>query len=150
MKQTRADILIEKVQFNSYDDFKTYPTSDLKCPTCNKTVSLAFKDLEKHQHSDFSNLTDDEQKSINEFVELNLKEVPNSFLDFMDLLSKWTKKINEIKPCVWTVTMIHELGPKVEMTGENLEEIEKDVEKSALEMDKQIEETIKNTAHNNG
>jgi hypothetical protein len=68
----------------------------------------------------------------------------------MDELSKWTKKIDEIQPCVWTVTMIHELGPKVEMTGENLEEIEKDVEKSALEMNKQIKEKIKNTAHNNG
>ena len=83
MKQTRADILTKKVQFNSYDDFKTYPTADLKCPTCDETVSLAFKDLEKHQQSDYSNLTDDKQKSINEFVELNLKEVPNSFLDFI-------------------------------------------------------------------
>lgn len=82
MKQTKADILTEKLQFNSYDDFKTHPTADLKCPTCNETVSIAFKDLEKHQYSDFSNLTDSEQKSINEFVDLNLKEVPNSFLDF--------------------------------------------------------------------
>lgn len=36
------------------------------------------------------------------------------------------------------------------MAGENIEEIEMDVEKSALEMDKQIEEKIKITAHNNG
>ena len=67
----------------------------------------------------------------------------------MNKLSKWTKKVDEIQPCVWTVTMVHELGPKVEKTGEHLEEIEKEVEKSALEMDKQIEEKIKNTAHNN-
>lgn len=71
-------------------------------------------------------------------------------MTIMDKLSKWTKKVEEIQPSVWNVTMIHELGPKVEMTGENLEEIEKDVEKSALEMDKQIDEKIKNTAHNNG
>lgn len=67
----------------------------------------------------------------------------------MNKLSKWTKKVDEIQPCVWTVTMVHELGSKVEKTGENLEEIEKEVEKSALEIDKQIEEKIKNTAHNN-
>lgn len=71
-------------------------------------------------------------------------------MTIMDKLTKWTKKVDEIQPCVWTVTMIHELGPKVEITGENLEEIEKEVEKSALEMDKQIDEKIKNTAHNNG
>ena len=66
----------------------------------------------------------------------------------MDKLLKWTKKIDEISPCIWTVTLIHELGPKVEKTGENLKEIEREVENSALEMDKQIEDKIKNTAHN--
>jgi hypothetical protein len=68
----------------------------------------------------------------------------------MDKLAKWTKKVDEISASVWKVTMVHELGPKVEMTGENLEELEKEVQKSAIELDKQIEDKIINTAHNSG
>jgi len=63
-------------------------------------------------------------------------------------LEKWKKEIDEISNCVWKVSLTHELGPKVEKTGENLEQIEKEIELSALEMNEQIERKIK-TTHNN-
>ena len=82
MKETKAEILTNKTHFSSYEDYKTYPTADLKCPSCEAKTSIAFKDLEKHQFSNFSNLTEDKQNMINEFVKLNFKKVPNSFLDY--------------------------------------------------------------------
>ena len=59
-------------------------------------------------------------------------------------LEKWRKEIDEISNCVWKVSLTHELGPKVEKIGENLERIEKEVELSALEMNEQIVRKIKN------
>ncbi|WP_225037317.1 hypothetical protein [Winogradskyella sp. SM1960] len=64
-------------------------------------------------------------------------------------LEKWKKEIDEISNCVWKVALTHELGPSVEKIGTNLEQLEKEVELSAIEMNKQIEEKIK-TTHNNG
>jgi anion-transporting ArsA/GET3 family ATPase len=59
-------------------------------------------------------------------------------------LVKWKKEIDEISNCVWKVSLTHELGPKVEKIGENLKQIEIEVELSALEMNEQIERKIKN------
>ena len=83
MKQTKAEILTSKTLFNSYDDNKTYPTADIKCLSCAEAISISFKDLEKHQLSEYSNLTQDTQNKIKEFVELNVKVIPNSFLDYI-------------------------------------------------------------------
>lgn len=82
MKKIKAEILTNKTHFSNYEDYKTYPTSDLKCPSCEVKTSIAFKDLEKHRFSNFSNLTEDKQNKINEFVKLNMEKVPNSFLDY--------------------------------------------------------------------
>ena len=59
-------------------------------------------------------------------------------------LVKWKKEIDETSNCVCKVGLTHELGPKVEKIGENLKQIEKEVELSALEMNEQIERKIKN------
>ncbi len=53
-------------------------------------------------------------------------------------LKKWKKEIKEISNCVWKVTLIHELGICIEKIGTNLEILEKEVELSAIEMNKQI------------
>ncbi len=60
-------------------------------------------------------------------------------------LLKWKKEIDEVSNCVWKVTLTHELGPSVEKIGANLELLKKEVELSAIEMNKQIEEKIKTT-----
>ena len=62
-------------------------------------------------------------------------------------LKKWKKEIDEVSNCVWKVTLIHELGSSVEKIGTNLEQLEIEVELSAIEMNKQIDEKIK-TTHN--
>ncbi len=53
-------------------------------------------------------------------------------------LKKWKKEIEEISNCVWKVTLIHELGICIEKRGTNLEILEKEIELSAIEMNKQI------------
>ena len=62
-------------------------------------------------------------------------------------LTKWKKTIEEVSNSVWKVTLTHELGPAVEKTGDDLEQMEKELKISAIEMNKQIEERIKAT-HN--
>ncbi len=46
----------------------------------------------------------------------------------MGQLPKWTKEITEVSANVWKVTMTHELGSKVEMTGIDLDQLEKEAE----------------------
>lgn len=60
----------------------------------------------------------------------------------MEIPVDWTKEVFEKSQGVWTVVMVHKLGPKVEMTGEDLAEIEKEVEKSVIIMDRQIKEEL--------
>jgi hypothetical protein len=82
MKLTEINELTDKIDFNSYEDFETYPTSDLECLNCNKKVSLNFKNLKKHSNSDFTNLSEQDAKKMTEFVNAKLTEIPNSFLDY--------------------------------------------------------------------
>ncbi|BDD01419.1 hypothetical protein [Persicobacter psychrovividus] len=63
-------------------------------------------------------------------------------------LEKWKKEIDEVSNCIWKVKLTHALGPTIEKIGDNLLLLEKDVELSAIEMEKQIEEKVK-TTHNN-
>lgn len=60
----------------------------------------------------------------------------------MGQLPKWTKEITEVSANVWKVTMTHELGSKVEMTGIDLDQLEKEAEVSAIKMDEAIEDKI--------
>lgn len=59
-------------------------------------------------------------------------------------LEKWIKEIDEVSNCVWKVTLTHQLGPSIEKIGTNLEQLEKEVELSTIEMNKQIEVKRKN------
>jgi len=60
-------------------------------------------------------------------------------------LKNWKREIEEISNNVWRVKITHELGSCIEKTGHNLLELETEIEKSAIEMEKQIENKIKNT-----
>lgn len=60
-------------------------------------------------------------------------------------LKKWKKEIEEISNNVWKVKLTHELGSCIEKTGHNLEEIEIEIEKSAIKMNSEIENRIKHT-----
>ena len=55
-------------------------------------------------------------------------------------LSKWKKERQELSNGIWKVTLTHTLGASVEKIGGNLENLEKEVEISALEIDKQLEQ----------
>jgi len=70
-----------KWYFNNEQDHQTYPTSDVACPNCQTKTSVNFKDLEKHQHSNFSNLKTDDQNEIAELAK-RIPGLPNSFLDY--------------------------------------------------------------------
>ncbi len=58
-------------------------------------------------------------------------------------LEKWRKEIIEVSNNVYKVTLTHELGSIIEQTGHELELIEKEVELSAMKMNKEIDEKIK-------
>jgi hypothetical protein len=73
---------LTKTEFNSLEDWKTYPTADYTCDKCNETVSIAFKDLAKHQLSDFTNFNDDDKKAFEQYERLSGQTKTNSFLDF--------------------------------------------------------------------
>jgi hypothetical protein len=82
MKLIEINKVADKIDFNNYDDFETYPTSELECLNCNNKVSLTFKNLEKHSNSNFTNLSEHDAKKITEFVKAKQIEIPNSFLDY--------------------------------------------------------------------
>ncbi len=62
-------------------------------------------------------------------------------------LLEWKKEIKEVSNCVCKVTLIHNLGICIEKTGTNLELLEKEVELSAIEMNKQIKEKLKTNTY---
>lgn len=73
---------LTKTEFNSLEDWQTFPTADYTCDKCNKIVSIAFKDLEKHQLSDFTNFNDKDKKTFDQQENSSGQSQTNSFLDF--------------------------------------------------------------------
>jgi hypothetical protein len=61
MKIRFAKELLNKFEFSSYEDFETYPNSVFVCDKCGDKIGFAFKDLEKHRFSTYSNLTGDDK-----------------------------------------------------------------------------------------
>ncbi|MBP0905871.1 hypothetical protein ACFSKN_08635 [Mariniflexile gromovii] len=82
MKLTEINKITDKTEFNSYVDFETHPTAELRCLNCNDKISINFSNLKKHQLSDFSNLSEKDAKKISDFIKEKLTEIPNSFLDY--------------------------------------------------------------------
>lgn len=56
MKIRLAQGLIDKLEYSNYDDYETYPNSVFICDNCGDKMSFAYKDLEKHRFSKYSNL----------------------------------------------------------------------------------------------
>src|SRR5258705_13739309 len=73
---------LTKTEFNSYEDWLTYPTADYICDACKQTVSFDFNSLAKHQFSDFTNFTDVDKNAFKRYTETNELIRTNSFLDF--------------------------------------------------------------------
>lgn len=82
MKVRNAEDIINKTQFSNYGDWQIYPTADYVCDKCKHSVSINYRNLQKHLKSNFSNLTDVDQQSIHSLlIEISGKE-RLSFLDF--------------------------------------------------------------------
>ncbi len=75
-----AETLLTKTNFNSYDDWETYPTADYLCK-CGQTVAINFRNLQKHSQSDFTNLKKEDAGQIKQLAE-SIKEQTDSFIDF--------------------------------------------------------------------
>jgi Na+-translocating ferredoxin:NAD+ oxidoreductase RnfC subunit len=79
---TEINKVTDKTEFNSYVDFETEPTADLKCLNCENIVSINFSNLKKHKLSDFTNLSEQDTEKMTDFIKEKLTEIPNSFLDY--------------------------------------------------------------------
>jgi hypothetical protein len=82
MKHSLASDRLTKVNFNNYEDWLTYPTSDYKCDNCDETVSISLSDFDKHQRSTFTNLKQQDSLAVEYYVSKITLEKANSFLDF--------------------------------------------------------------------
>ncbi len=80
MKFQTATEIFSKTEFNNQTDQDTYPTADYCCDKCKHTVSIDFKNLLKHQFSDFSNLTSTDKEFFKSIEGQTV--ITNSFLDF--------------------------------------------------------------------
>jgi len=56
MRIRNANGLIDKLEYSNIDDYDTYPKSVLTCDKCGEKIGFAYKDLEKHRFSKYSNL----------------------------------------------------------------------------------------------
>jgi hypothetical protein len=76
-----ANQKLHKTEFNSQEDWDTYPTADY-CDKCSQIVSFNFTNLAKHQLSTFSNFNDKDKEAFGLFASTHKLEPTNSFLDF--------------------------------------------------------------------
>ena len=73
---------LTKTEFDSLEDWQAYPTTEYTCDSCNQIVSIAFKDLAKHQFLNFTNFNDQDKKVFEDYESLNAQIKTNSFIDF--------------------------------------------------------------------
>ncbi len=76
---------LTKTEFDSYEDWQTYPTADYTCDKCNQIISIAFKNLVKHQFSNFTNFDDEDKRTFEKYESMNGQIKTNSFIDFCRL-----------------------------------------------------------------
>ena len=76
-----AESILYKVEFNSYEDWETYPESEYKC-RCGQSISFNFRNIQKHSYSDFTNLRKEDVMQIEHLIDETIKAETNSFLDF--------------------------------------------------------------------
>ena len=81
MKVTLAELILNKIDFNSYEDRDTYPESEYKC-NCGQTITFSFRNLQKHSFLNYSNLQAADISQIETLVNDTINSETNSFLDF--------------------------------------------------------------------
>ena len=52
---------------------------------------------------------------------------------------EWKTEIKEISNNIYKLTLTHPLGPKIEKTGTNLNQLKKEAKEDSIKLDKQIE-----------
>ena len=82
MRKYSAEEKLNKIEFNSYEDWGTYPLADYTCEKCKQVISIDFNSLTKHQFSDFSNFTENDKEAFQTYAILHELPKTNSFLDF--------------------------------------------------------------------
>ena len=82
LKVTAILKVTKKVDFNSYSDYETYPTSDISCTECDTITSISLAHLKKHQFSDSSNLSLEHRILFDRFIHTKIEGLNNSFLDY--------------------------------------------------------------------
>ena len=72
---------LSKVEFVADEDWETYPDSTYTCPHCNGQMSFAMRDFQKHQRSQFTNLSANDAQAITAASPAPEQKF-NSFVDF--------------------------------------------------------------------
>jgi hypothetical protein len=73
---------LTKTNFNNREDWDTYPTSDYSCDKCGQVISISFQNLNKHQFSKSTKLSENDAAEMTD-LEIAAPELQtNSFLDF--------------------------------------------------------------------
>jgi hypothetical protein len=60
----------------------------------------------------------------------------------------WKTDITEISNNVYKLTMIHELGVRIEKTGTDIKEMKAEALRDSILMEQEMDKKLKNTNHN--
>ena len=72
---------LTKLEFEADIDWDTYPRSEYTCPGCGGKISFTLRNLNKHAHSTFTNLSPDDADAIEKTAIGHVGDA-NSFVDF--------------------------------------------------------------------
>lgn len=78
----KIDKWTNKIIFNNYEDFETYPCAEIKCPNCKNSINIKMEDLNRHKESNFSNLTKEDNEFLTRIIIDSVPNFTNSFLDY--------------------------------------------------------------------
>jgi hypothetical protein len=82
MQMIAASERLTKLEFEADIDWETYPRSEYTCPGCGGKISFTFRNLNKHAHSTFTNLSLDDADAIEKTATGHVGDA-NSFVDFI-------------------------------------------------------------------
>ena len=81
MKVIAASERLTKLEFEADIDWETYPRSEYTCFRCGEKISFTLRNLDKHAHSTFTNLSPADASAIERIVAGRVGDA-NSFVDF--------------------------------------------------------------------
>jgi len=76
-----ASECLTKLKFEADIDWETYPRSEYTCSRCGEKISFTLRNLDKHAHSTFTNLSSEDVDAIEKSVAGHVGGA-NSFVDF--------------------------------------------------------------------